>query len=116
MGAEAIAPLLMMATVAGLQAEAASALTDLLASSCVDTVYPAARCVSDLAAFGRRIPSYVIVGCFSRLLLGQLLSSGMQKASWAQHWHRLWSMPSDVVQDGSLPLWQGSFSRFWMMQ
>lgn len=75
--AEAIAPLLMMATVAGLQAEAASALaamvrggrdsaapvltaptqvasalTDLLASSCVDTVYPAARCVSDLAAFG----------------------------------------------------------------
>jgi hypothetical protein len=75
--AEVIAPLLMMATVAGLQAEAASALaamvkegrssaaplfehpdqvatalTDLLATGCLNAVYPAARCVSDLAAFG----------------------------------------------------------------
>jgi hypothetical protein len=74
---EVLAPVLAMATVAGLQAEAASTLAaiihgghvsaaalfsdpdqvaftlmDLLASGCVDTVYPVARCVSGLAAFG----------------------------------------------------------------
>lgn len=74
---EALTPLLTMATVAGLQAEAAtglvevvkggrasaaalflapdqvaSALTVLLESECLDMVYPAARCVSSLAAFG----------------------------------------------------------------
>jgi hypothetical protein len=73
---EGLAPLLTMATVAGLEAEAAmtlvtmakgghasanallsapdqvaSALTDLLASGSLDMVYPAACCVSVLAAF-----------------------------------------------------------------
>lgn len=78
---EAISPLLAMATIAGLQADAASglleltkggrtsaapllaapdqvasALTDLLASGRTDAVYPAARCVSGLAAFGEAGP------------------------------------------------------------
>lgn len=73
---EVVAPLLAMATVAGLQAEAASALAQmvkggrvsaapllaaphqvastlkgLLTSGYLETVYPAARCVSDLASF-----------------------------------------------------------------
>jgi hypothetical protein len=75
-GAEIIAPL-MMATFVGLQAEVAStlatmakggrtsiaplladpervasALKDLLSSGCMSAVYPAARCVSELAAVG----------------------------------------------------------------
>jgi hypothetical protein len=74
---EILAPLLTMATIAGLQAEAATGLVDvvkggrasaaalfsapdqvasalavLLESECLDMVYPAARCVSVLAAFG----------------------------------------------------------------
>merc|ERR1712224_195317 len=79
---ENITPQLAMATVTGLQAEAASALSkmvkrerngeadrasaqilkapdqvasvliDLLATGCLDTVYPAACCVSDLATLG----------------------------------------------------------------
>jgi hypothetical protein len=73
---EVLAPLLTMARVTGLQSEAASALVavvkggdasgalfsapdevasalmDLLESGCMDTVYPAAHCVSVLAAFG----------------------------------------------------------------
>lgn len=80
-GLELVAPLLAMATIAGLQAEAASALakmanggrtaatpllespdqvasvlTHLLASGQTDVVYPAARCVSGLAAFGEAGP------------------------------------------------------------
>lgn len=75
---ESIAPQLEMATVTGLQSEAASALaktvkgarisaaqllkapdqvasalTGLLATGCRDTVYPAACCVSDLAGLGQ---------------------------------------------------------------
>jgi len=78
---EVITPLLTMATIAGLQAEAASALaemakggrtsaapllecpdqvaaalTHLLTSDHMDTIYPAARCVSGLAAFGEAGP------------------------------------------------------------
>jgi hypothetical protein len=78
---EVISPLLAMATIAGLQAEAASALfelakkgrssaapllantdqvasalTHLLASGRTDAVYPAARCLSGLAAFGEAGP------------------------------------------------------------
>lgn len=78
---EVIAPVLAMATIASLQAESASilfkrvkegrssaapflsaqdevasALTQLLASDSLDTVYPAARCVSELAAFGEAGP------------------------------------------------------------
>eukprot|EP00746_Dinoflagellata_sp_MGD_P163023 gnl/MRDRNA2_/MRDRNA2_90858_c0_seq1.p1 gnl/MRDRNA2_/MRDRNA2_90858_c0~~gnl/MRDRNA2_/MRDRNA2_90858_c0_seq1.p1 ORF type:complete len:439 (-),score=105.84 gnl/MRDRNA2_/MRDRNA2_90858_c0_seq1:290-1606(-) len=80
-GAEVIAPLLMMASFAGLQAEVASTLAttakggrvsaapllaapekvastlkDLLSSGCLNAVYPAARCVSDLAALGEADP------------------------------------------------------------
>lgn len=80
-GAEVIAPLLMMASFAGLQAEVASTLAttakggrvsaapllaapekvastlkDLLSSGCLTAVYPAARCVSDLAALGEADP------------------------------------------------------------
>lgn len=78
---ELVAPLLAMATIAGLQAEAASALakmanggrssaapllespdqvasalTHLLASGQLDVVYPAACCMSGLAAFGEAGP------------------------------------------------------------
>lgn len=74
---EVLTPVLTMATVGGLEAEAASALnamvngggasvaalfaapdkigstlTELLESGCLDTVYPATRCVSTLAACG----------------------------------------------------------------
>jgi hypothetical protein len=78
---EVVTPLLAMATIAGLQAEAAStlckmanggrtsaapllespdqvasALTNLLASGQIDVVYPAACCMSGLAAFGEAGP------------------------------------------------------------
>eukprot|EP00746_Dinoflagellata_sp_MGD_P162388 gnl/MRDRNA2_/MRDRNA2_89926_c0_seq1.p1 gnl/MRDRNA2_/MRDRNA2_89926_c0~~gnl/MRDRNA2_/MRDRNA2_89926_c0_seq1.p1 ORF type:complete len:427 (-),score=69.76 gnl/MRDRNA2_/MRDRNA2_89926_c0_seq1:287-1567(-) len=78
---EAVTPLLAMATIAGLQAEAASALckmanggrisaapllespdqvalalTHLLTSGQIDVVYPAACCMSGLAAFGEAGP------------------------------------------------------------
>jgi len=78
---EVLSPLLAMAAIAGLQAEAASALakmanggrtaaapllespdqvalalTHLLASGQIDVVYPAARCLSGLAAFGEAGP------------------------------------------------------------
>jgi hypothetical protein len=78
---EMVAPVLAMATIAGLQAEAASALckmatggrisaapllespdqvaaalTHLLTSGQIDAVYPAARCISALAVFGEAGP------------------------------------------------------------
>lgn len=89
-----IAPLLMMATFAGLEAEVALTLAtiakggrssaarllaapeqvactlkDLLASGCLNAVYPAARCVSDLAALGEADPILAHSGLLQMMAL-----------------------------------------------